>query len=562
METFKEFAPLYKIPEWSDEAAWALDPFVTNLTSSVYSFKSSLPPQLLGALFSRASRAKGDLREVFWNEYLYPILHPDEDTQEHLELASQLREIISFHHQHPNPPYNTKRAYQFFSKWLAQYGDDSIAQMVSANLVATELSQPALKFLEDQRIGLAPIEKSTRYVDYSEKIQGQYRYYVPPELADWGLDHEYRNVMDVLFKIYTHEVPKMTDKLQEQYPEEKRSVLEKKAFDVLRGFLPLSTLSQVAFHGNAQAFKYMIDRCGKNPLGELRWFGKASRESLDEEIPSLLLRLDDPITQEYQQELADRRQRMRQAASALLSEADFEDPFQKPTVRLVGYDKEGQDKVIASLLFDQADTRVSWNSIRSKVDRLSPDQKEAVVAEHFKGRNARWQKVGRAFENAFVRFEIVMNAGAYRDLHRHRLQTQQRQLFTCHLGYEVFPEIQEFGLEHTLHTAMEIVYNLFCKVEQRSPDIAQYIPTMFHFMRFYQFQNLRQFFWEAELRTGSQGRPDYRWIEQQKFLLLQNAYPLIMKYALVDMNDYDLARRGTEERAAEKEKQLLEKLGR
>lgn len=560
-QRLENFAPIYKIPSWSNEGSWALKPFVTSLTDSIYSFRNSLPPQLLGALFSRASRAKGDLREVLWEEYLSPILYPTEATEENVALAKELTEIIEFYNDHPNPPYNTKRAYQFFSKWLAQYGDDSIAQMVSTNLIASELSQPALKFLEDQRIGIAPIEKSTRYVDYSIKIDGQYRYYMPPELTEWGFVEEYRAVMNGLFDTYTQEIPRLIDKLREEYPQEKYSVLEKKAFDVLRGFLPMSTLSQVAFHGNAQAFKYMIDRCTKNPLGELQWFALAARKALDEEIPSLLLRLDDDLTHQYQAELAARKQRVRTIALEELSREETEAPFEKPAVRVLDYDPEGENKVIAALLFDQSPTTYSWSTILNLVKSWGDEKKIQILDAHFKGRTARWQKVGRAFENAFVRFEIIMNVGAYRDLHRHRLQTQQRQYFTTHLGYEVLPEIKEFGLEETLHNHMRKVHELFCKVESRNPAIAQYVPTMFHFVRFYQFQNLRQFFWEAELRSGSQGRPDYRGIEQEKFRLLQNIYPSIMKYALVDMGEYDLARRGAEERAQEKEKLLIERLG-
>jgi hypothetical protein len=40
--------------------------------------------------------------------------------------------------------------------------------------------------------------------------------------------------------------------------EERDSILEKKAFDTLRGLLPMATLGQVAFRGNAQAFEYLI----------------------------------------------------------------------------------------------------------------------------------------------------------------------------------------------------------------------------------------------------------------------------------------------------------------
>jgi len=79
-------------------------------------------------------------------------------------------------------------------------------------------------------------------------------------------------------------------------------------------------------------------------------------------------------------------------------------------------------------------------------------------------------------------------------------------------------------------------------------------------MRFYQWQNFRQLFWEAELRTISQGHPDYRFIEQEKYRLIQERFPLLASYMLVDTGDYAIARRGTEERIEEKEKRIMEQL--
>ena len=74
-------------------------------------------------------------------------------------------------------------------------------------------------------------------------------------------------------------------------------------------------------------------------------------------------------------------------------------------------------------------------------------------------------------------------------------------------------------------------------------------------MRFYQWQNFRQLFWEAELRTVSQGHPDYRFIEQEKYRLIKERFPLIASYMLVDSNDYAIARgerrRGFWEREAD-----------
>jgi hypothetical protein len=79
-------------------------------------------------------------------------------------------------------------------------------------------------------------------------------------------------------------------------------------------------------------------------------------------------------------------------------------------------------------------------------------------------------------------------------------------------------------------------------------------------MRFYQWQNFRQLFWEVELRTVSQGHPDYRFIEHEKYRLVKERLPLIAQYIQVDLNDYAIARRGTEDRIQEKERRIVEQL--
>lgn len=555
------YEPFYVRPEWNEEDIWCLTPFVTDIWGPVYTFRN-LPSQLLGALFSRASRAKGDLRAVFLDEYIYEILRLEENApKEDILLSKELREVIEFYHKHPlDIVFNSKRAYMFFAKWLAEYGDESIAQMLSTNLVVRGLSQPAIKFLEDERIGIAPIEKSTRYVNYGEKVGGRYLYKTDPRLADWGLKEEYEEVMDSLFKTYNDLLPIMIERLQKEYPEVKVSVLEKNAFDVLRGFLPMAALSQVAFHGNGQAFKYMIDRCAEHQRGELRWFAQAARAELDKEIPAILLRLDEEPTQRYQRERIERRKRMRAVVDDVFGDEDFDRPLDSPQVYLREFDPEGQEKVIAGLLFAEGNSLLSWDTILNRVRGWSDEEKDRVLHAHFSGRKERWEKIARAFENAYVRFEIIMNSGAYRDLHRHRMHTQDRQRFTTHLGYEVFPEFEEAGLVSVLHDRMAAVNNLFRKIELVDPEAAQDVPTLFHYMRFYQLQNLRQVFWEGELRTIQQGRWDYRHIEQEKFRLLQTVYSLVMKYMLIDMNEYGLARRGQEDRAKKREQKIVDAL--
>src|SRR5205085_8950100 len=185
-------------------------------------------------------------------EYIYPIIDGDDRT-----LAGELEETVGFLKEHGfKHILNNQRAQAFYSKWLSQYGDDSIAQITGAHVIVWGISQVAMKFIEDQRVGLEPIEKSTRYVNFGTQIDGRYLYYIPkPDLERIGLLKEYTQTMDRLFDTYVRLLEPLQSWLKRTY-DEKDSILEKKAFDTLRGLLPMSTLGQVAFRGNAQAFEY------------------------------------------------------------------------------------------------------------------------------------------------------------------------------------------------------------------------------------------------------------------------------------------------------------------
>ncbi len=556
MENHK-YRPDFENPEvWTLGDRWYLEPFSTNPGGLVTVLKN-MPPELVGALCSRASRASQSLLRVFLEEYIYPIVNGKDKG-----LAEELDRTVNFLHAHGfKKILNNQRAQAFYSKWLAQYGDDSIAQVTGTHLVFWGISQVAMKFLEDSRIGLAPIEKSTRFVNFGKKINGKYLYYRDPDMIDSPLGEEYVRVMDMLFDTYILAVEKLKVWLASRFPDEKPSVVEKKAFDVARGFLPMSTLGQVAFYGNAQAFEYSINKCQKQNLGELRWIADSARKELTEEIGSLLLRLDDDKTHKYQEYLASRRDKVVAERNRLIDEKQLIGwCFPGRTeVHLVDFNQDGEADIVAGILFSYSS--FTWDDLKRSAKEMSADDKRKVIAAYLEGRNARWQKVGRAFENAYLRFEIVMNAGAYRDLHRHRMLTQERQLFTVFHGYDVPPEIEEAGLSPLLHHALEEVGQLHENISKTlSQEHAQYATTLFHRIRFYQFTNVRELFWECELRTTSQGHPDYRKIEQEKFRLFKEKYPLIAEFMLIDMHEYDFARRGTEERIQKKEEELKNKL--
>jgi len=138
--------------------------------------------------------------------------------------------------------------------------------------------------------------------------------------------------------------------------------------------------------------------------------------------------------------------------------------------------------------------------------------------------------------------------------------TQERQRFSTFHGYAVPMEVEQAGLAAPFQEALGKADHLFRKIEPVDAELAQYVVPLAYRIRFYQWQNFRQLFWETELRTVSQGHPDYRFIEQEKYRLVKEKFPLIASFMLVDTSEYAIARRGTEEQIVAKEKKLIERL--
>ena len=73
-----KFAPVFELLNLTKEERYLIEPFFTNLDNSVYGI-TFLPPEVIGALCSRASRAKDDLRISFLKEFIKPFLEGKDD---------------------------------------------------------------------------------------------------------------------------------------------------------------------------------------------------------------------------------------------------------------------------------------------------------------------------------------------------------------------------------------------------------------------------------------------------------------------------------------------------
>ena len=145
----------------------------------------------------------------------------------------------------------------------------------------------------------------------------------------------------------------------------------------------------------------------------------------------------------------------------------------------------------------------------------------------------------------------------FRDFHRHRALTLERQLLTTDHNYHTPNEIIELGIKKEFSECMNNTQNVFEKIRKKQPEQAQYVVNFAYNYPYFMKLNLREATHLIELRTVPQGHIDYRKIAQKMYKLIEQRHPIlskILKY--VDMNQYELERFESEKRTEEKRKKI------
>ncbi len=564
--------------KFTREEAYFIEPFFTNLDKNVFAAKY-LPSEILGALASRYSRSSKGVRRLFYDEYIKPIIEPElseaskSEIKEAEAMKKELVGFVEYLHTHGGweAVVNSRRARDFFAKWLAAYGDDSIAQMAGAHIFFEGVSNVATKFLEDFRIGLAPLEKSTRYILFDQKVNNRWQYYIEPDIAKSVFGAEYVRTLNMLFKHYSDSIEPLSRYLRKIFPQEKdqsdrayKETIKAKTCDVLRAYLPAATLTNVGFFGVGQAFEYLLTKCYASNLVEIRDLAKLAQAELNKVIPSLVERATSSRGRVYQKFVNATEKDLEALTKKLLFEL-VENPKNETSrlvesnstrlknnryvssVELVEWDADAEDRIVASLLYKYANA--GFREIKDKVAGMTAKKKLDLIKTAVGRRQVRQHRLVRAFENTYYKFDIVANFGAYRDLHRHRMLTQERQRFTTELGFDIPYDLQKSRLARPYIEAAQKVDKFYRKIKRKYSEQAQYVVLMGNRIRWYQFENLRELAWESELRTGPQGHPDYRVIEHQKVEAVAKVHPsLVEALKFVDFKKYDLARRESEMR--------------
>src|SRR3990172_12062923 len=318
--------------KFSKEEAYFVSPFFTNIDKNVFAAKY-MPSEVLGELASRYSRSTKGVRRLFFDEYVKPILVPNLESASKSEvrqaevMKKELVTFVDYLHKHGGweKVVNSKRARGFFEKWLAAYGDDSIAQMAGAHIFFENISNVATKILEDFRIGFAPLEKSTRYVLFDQKQAGRYLYFSEPDLLRSEFKEDYIKHLNMLFRRYAESIEPLTKYLKKLFPQEKdqsdrayQETIKAKACDVLRAYLPAATITNVGFFGVGQSLEYVITKCYAHPLAEIRMLAKSAQTELKKVIPSLVGRATSARGRIYQRFVASTERQLEEMTQTYL----------------------------------------------------------------------------------------------------------------------------------------------------------------------------------------------------------------------------------------------------
>jgi len=532
------------LPKFSKKEKNILIKHFSNTDNSVFAITTEKQVDR-GALMSRYSRTDKDMRRVFLDEFLK----------------------------------NKNRGEEFYTRVLLEYGDDSVAELGSAQIAIEGLSNIAVKTIEDRRIGFSYLEKSSRYVSWDKKINGKYKFYREPTIMKSRFADKYLDACNLDFEIYSKNIQPMLKLIREKDPidnytfrdnsgkEKKISQLndqdriksagriynaatKAKALDALRSLLPASTLTNVGITGNGRAFEYLLTILFSSELDEEKKLALQIKRELDKTIKSFVRRADDRYGKALQTYLKD----IRKISQKLSKKHAIGTVRRGRKVKLVENQTESIsiNNVITALIYEQSPS-VSFTEIQKNVKKINSKEKIKIINELASIRKNRRHRPPRAFEMVNYTFDLVTNYGMFRDFHRHRALTLERQLLTTDNGFDIPNEIIELGIEKDFENCMEFSKDVFNLIRKKNPNQGQYVVNFAYNYPYFMSMNLREATHLIELRTVPQGHPDYRKVAQEMFNLIKKKHPILSKIVkYVDLNEYELERFESEKRTEEK----------
>ncbi len=468
---------------------------------------------------------------------------------------------------------SSQRAEQFLNTFYFQYGHRSIADLAHVAMSVERLSLLAAMVLVDEQRWDGQ-ERSTRYQNFLKS-----GWYFPDFGQDSASAQLYSETVEGLFGAYKRVNDAVFDALRRRVacpegmkPEAYERTLKARAFDVARYLLPLATNTSLGQITNARTLETQVSRLLSHPAAEIRDLGHKLREaatgpawmvnaqagvalveklaatdpSLAAEAASLLTRevRSAPTLVKYAQpneyEIQTRAE-LAQAAEELLESLPHAG---SPVVDLVEPTETLEVELAATLLYSAG--HHSYRQIRDLVAGL-PEARVIEIVELGLRHRGKHDEALRAFHaGAALRFDILMDTGGFRDMHRHRRCTQIIQPITAQHGYEtpacgdLGPEVNvlaEAGILGDYQSAVEQAHRASAQIAAstapEAPQSALYLLPLATRIRSLFKMDFAEAQYIIELRSGPAGHFSYRRTSWEMFLAFQRQHPELARHIRV-----------------------------
>jgi len=457
---------------------------------------------------------------------------------------------------------STQKAEKFLNTFYFQYGHRSIADLAHIALAIERLSiLAAITVADEQRWDGQ--ERSTRYQDFKKS-----GYFTPafPDQSDLrlytqavdGLFTEYESLSERMFRYLSDITPKPGDMKQDSYDR----TLRARAFDISRYLLPLATNTSLGEIVNARTLETQVSHLLSQPHKEIRNLGEllkraatspaynVNQEALEELVtkirevsPELGARAEQELLKEVRvsptlvkyadpnaYEIETRRE-LKQIADELIGNVPVADA---PLVDLL--DEEPLEIELATTLVYEH-CHYPYRQIRQAMQAAPEPIRRHIIDVGLKHRGKHDEMLRPFCAGQQFRFDILMDIGGFRDMHRHRRCVQIGQEFTTKHGYDSPEELTAAGVQPSYHSIMR---GTAAAVEQlakgsgpEARENSQYaIPLGFRKRTLFKM-DFAEVVYISELRTGSAGHFSYRNVAYAMYEAVAKKYPALAKYLRV-----------------------------
>jgi thymidylate synthase ThyX len=471
---------------------------------------------------------------------------------------------------------SSQRAEQFLNTFYFQYGHRSIADLAHIAFAVERLSLLAAIILVDEQRWDGQ-ERSTRYQNFRSS-----GWYLPSFGVDGVSERLYTETIDHLFAAYHRAADGVFASLEQttpcpdgMKPDAYARTLRARAFDVARYLLPLATNTSLGQIVNARTLESQVSRLLSDPHAEVRELGERLRAaaagpawdvqgSAKAEMLGALRGAHPELNAQAELLLGgetkvaptlvkyagpsryaiETRRDLAQAAAEIMHGAPIDDA---PVVDLVERTEPLEIEIASTLLYSAS--HYSFRQIRDHMVHLPAARRDEIIDLGMRYRGRHDELLREFAAGADLRFDILMDIGGFRDMHRHRRCVQTLQGFTSAHGWEAPEMLESAGLLPEFEAAMRAAHDAFERLAvtdiPEAEPTARYVLPLGTRCRALFKMDFAEALYISELRSAPQGHFSYRRIAWEMYRAIEQRYPSLAPYFRVtDIRDpIDLLKR-------------------